>query len=470
MGQNETYTKGPLNWAIFGPSTFGPPPPLSSTTPRPQPPPPRAQAHTHTPSPPSLPHSVALGLLAFAWDRTAGCSFQSGAAKMAKARVRLVTRGRSLPQLLIIATSVVLLFLYPTLNKRTTMMNKCTTFPVNTTAAAPEGDADGARTRLVVTGNRSVLNSDYAVDCVAPEYRAVEVVSLCFFFLYGAGIPLLFPLVGLSLRLIGGAELEMDTLAFLFVGFKKEYRYWESVNMVRKLFIAAIMTFSNDLKLKVVCPPPPQGCIGRGGWYPAPLQYAQPLSPRRQVPASMALVTDSNRSQPLWQPPQPPAYPPLGPPLRPLPSLLMHPCPPAPPPADVPMWVVKGRGALVQKGSVQTRYRPVGRQRLTLLTEGALQDFQEPGHWEGNGGSTLRCASGTPGRGPFSKGGGGSNACQPVEGGGGWSRGGRCGARPQPRGRWLNACSPILSTLCGLLDEKCTSSPVDQGWGGALTV
>ena len=31
--------------------------------------------------------------------------------------------------------------------------------------------------------------------------------------------------------------------------------------------------------------------------------YVQPLSPSRQVPASMAFVTDSNRPQPLRQPP-----------------------------------------------------------------------------------------------------------------------------------------------------------------------
>ena len=31
--------------------------------------------------------------------------------------------------------------------------------------------------------------------------------------------------------------------------------------------------------------------------------YARPLSPWRQVPASMAFVTDSNRPQPLWQSP-----------------------------------------------------------------------------------------------------------------------------------------------------------------------
>ena len=44
------------------------------------------------------------------------------------------------------------------------------------------------------------------------------------------------------------------------------------------------------------------------GWrYPPPPSgrptYAQPLSPSRQVPPSLAFVTDSNRPQPLWQPP-----------------------------------------------------------------------------------------------------------------------------------------------------------------------
>ena len=46
------------------------------------------------------------------------------------------------------------------------------------------------------------------------------------------------------------------------------------------------------------------GGIGRGTPPPPGRPaYAQPLSPCRQVPASMAVVTDSNRPQPLWQPP-----------------------------------------------------------------------------------------------------------------------------------------------------------------------
>ena len=36
---------------------------------------------------------------------------------------------------------------------------------------------------------------------------------------------------------------------------------------------------------------------------PPPLQGAQPMPSRREVPASIAFVTDSSRPQPLWQPP-----------------------------------------------------------------------------------------------------------------------------------------------------------------------
>ena len=41
----------------------------------------------------------------------------------------------------------------------------------------------------------------------------------------------------------------------------------------------------------------------KGGRYPPPLfQGAEPLSPWRQVPASIAFVTENNGPQPLWQP------------------------------------------------------------------------------------------------------------------------------------------------------------------------
>ena len=52
--------------------------------------------------------------------------------------------------------------------------------------------------------------------------------------------------------------------------------------------------------------------------------YAQPLAPSRQVPASMAFVTDSNRPQPLWQPPPTACLTAAGAASE-VPSLPMHP-------------------------------------------------------------------------------------------------------------------------------------------------
>ena len=52
--------------------------------------------------------------------------------------------------------------------------------------------------------------------------------------------------------------------------------------------------------------PPSPGMHWKGGGsppLPRRLAYAQPMSPWRQVPRSMVCVTDSNRPQPLWQPP-----------------------------------------------------------------------------------------------------------------------------------------------------------------------
>ena len=88
------------------------------------------------------------------------------------------------------------------------------------------------------------------------------------------------------------------------------------------------------------CHPPPGHALGQGeGGNPPPLppKGAQPLSPRRQVWTSAAFVTDSNRPQPLWQPP-PTACPTAAAPPPEVPSLLlMHPCPCPPVPTDAPM-------------------------------------------------------------------------------------------------------------------------------------
>ena len=89
----------------------------------------------------------------------------------------------------------------------------------------------------------------------------------------------------------------------------------------------------------------------KGGRYPPPPPrsgYAQPLSPSRQVPASMAFVTDSNRPQPLGQPPLT-AYPTAPGAASEVPSLLMLPW----------GWAVGGGGSETQKSkSLCTKNSP----------------------------------------------------------------------------------------------------------------
>ena len=75
------------------------------------------------------------------------------------------------------------------------------------------------------------------------------------------------------------------------------------------------------------CPqsPQPQGCIGRAGEVTPPLQGAQPM-PSHCPPHSLAFETDSNRPQPLRQPPPTACLTASGAASE-APSPLMHPYP-----------------------------------------------------------------------------------------------------------------------------------------------
>ena len=87
-------------------------------------------------------------------------------------------------------------------------------------------------------------------------------------------------------------------------------------------------------------PPPPEGCPPPPP--PGPPAYAQPLSPWRQVPGSTAVATDSNRPQPLRQPPPTACLTASGAASE-VPSLLTHPLPP-PPPTDDEMTMTSAAG------------------------------------------------------------------------------------------------------------------------------
>ena len=132
---------------------------------------------------------------------------------------------------------VVLLFLYPTLNKNSARMNQCTEYVVD------DNHIDN------IYKNVTLLKSDLGTQCVGAEYQQIQTISIIFLGMYGIGIPVMIPVIGWLLRTVGqrkageerGRELEFETFAFLFVGFKKEFRYWESVNMFRKVQLSAAL-------------------------------------------------------------------------------------------------------------------------------------------------------------------------------------------------------------------------------------
>ena len=95
---------------------------------------------------------------------------------------------------------------HTTAAKAVAQLNKCDTY-----------DLDSAR----VDGTVSLLKADYSINCASPSYQTMRTISQGFFLAYGVGIPVGFPVVGLLLRQWGGEEMEMDTLAFLFIGFKR---------------------------------------------------------------------------------------------------------------------------------------------------------------------------------------------------------------------------------------------------------
>ena len=193
--------------------------------------------------------SLAIALLAWLYDRTLGCrplrARRLNATQRRIVRSKLVTRNRRVVQIVVISTTVVLLFLYPTLNRRVMKMNQCHRF---VTDAAPGG---AAATAPAPPATMSLLQEDFTIDCADPGHKRMQALSLAFLGVYGVGIPAFTPVLGMLLRAAGGERMEMETFAFLFVGFKREFRYWECVNMARKLAMASVMTFVPEPRLRV---------------------------------------------------------------------------------------------------------------------------------------------------------------------------------------------------------------------------
>ena len=87
--------------------------------------------------------SVIIGLVVLLYDRTLGFRpwrlASAPPQQRGEMRAALVTRGRSLGQILVTVFSVVLLFLYPTLTRRSAEMNHCDTYDLDPTEPSGAG-------------------------------------------------------------------------------------------------------------------------------------------------------------------------------------------------------------------------------------------------------------------------------------------------------------------------------------------
>ena len=178
------------------------------------------------------------------YDKSLGCRDPVRAAVLTKEqqkqmRDKSLTKGRDYVTMSIVALSTTLYFLYSGLMTHNAEMQDCVTIDFG---SSPDFDY----------GKQTLLTTNFAVDCGDKQYLRVKYISIVFTVGYGVGIPLAFNIVGLVQRLRhAGKAMEQATFAFLFAGYKWDYRYWETLNMVRKLMVIVATTFVAEVHLRI---------------------------------------------------------------------------------------------------------------------------------------------------------------------------------------------------------------------------
>ena len=214
---------------------------------------------------------LVVALCVFWYDSTLGCRpFATVAAmhpaQQDKTRHRSFTRGRPFLQILLVSLSVMLYFLYPSLIQQSPQLNECVTkdfgcvdaavAPAAAGVAGPDAcsrsdlglPSDGRAHDLC--GEQSFLAKDFGISCTSPVYYGVRGTTFVFILTYGFGVPLAFVVVGQFLRK-RHAALEVDTFAFLMAGFRREFRYWETLTLLRKFLVIFVVTFVPDPRLRI---------------------------------------------------------------------------------------------------------------------------------------------------------------------------------------------------------------------------
>ena len=105
-----------------------------------------------------------------------------------------------------------------------------------------------------------LLASDTSIECYTNEHALIMVVAVIFMLLYTLGLPVLSIIVLLRLRARIKMEADMKAepvvirlLGFVYDGYEPSYLWWESVVMLRKASIAAVIVFfRNDAYMQVL--------------------------------------------------------------------------------------------------------------------------------------------------------------------------------------------------------------------------
>ena len=178
------------------------------------------------------------------------------------------------------SAQVVLLFLYPTLNRRTTSINRCVTYVINAT--------DPTNINSNTTDNITVLQSSLSTTCEGEDYNRLQRASIIFFLLYGIGIPLLFPLAGWLLRTVGrwkGTPLDPSPTPTLF-SLSKPLPF---LSPIPPWTLHQPSPTSDNRSTAPVTPPPP----------PVLIEFGNPSHPPRDVLEGLITVGGAP-SPPTW--------------------------------------------------------------------------------------------------------------------------------------------------------------------------
>ena len=138
--------------------------------------------------------------------------------QLRRKQMALLTRGRQPWQIVVLCFSTIFYLLYTTLISQITAMNNCDII-----------DYDEGGVPLTLAR----LSTDYSIDCHSDAYALQKGMSIMFLFLYGLGIPSFLLLTGMFIRSARGDAVEASTFAFLFLGYKPQYKYWVRPSLCR---------------------------------------------------------------------------------------------------------------------------------------------------------------------------------------------------------------------------------------------